>query len=82
MLDYYIIDNFLDDNTIDEILKNIDSSSYITLDGDKEKHLVGKTNYTYNVYRDNIRDNKQITEEVFRKLNSFYKTNMLKRPVK
>jgi hypothetical protein len=76
MLDYYIIDNFLDNSTVDEILKNIDSSSYITLDGDKEKHLVGKTNYTYNVYRDNIRDNKQITEEVFRKLNSFYKTTI------
>lgn len=78
MLDYYIIDNFIDDFYIEEILNKMKSSEYISLDGNIEKHLVGETNYQYNVYRDNIRNNQDIKDHVFKKLNDFYQTTLNK----
>ena len=72
MLDYYIIDNFIDEKYVDKILEGIKQSSYVCLDGKKEKHLIGETHYEYNVHRDSIRDNKELRTHVFEKLNNFY----------
>jgi hypothetical protein len=72
MLDYYIIDNFIDEKYIDRILKNMEGTSCAVLDGKVEKHLVGYTDYQYYVYRDNIRDDDDIKSHVFDKLNFFY----------
>jgi len=73
MQPYYIIDNFIDEQFIDQIIATMNAADSITLDGEKEKHLVGKTNYKYNVFRDGIRNNKKIKSHIFEKLNLFYK---------
>ena len=79
MLDYYIIDDFLEEGYIDKILSTIKDSTSVTLDGDKEKHLVGETSYHYNVFRDGIRDNQEIKTHVFEKLNDFYSKELGKK---
>jgi len=76
MLNYYIIENFIDDMYIDKILNKIKNSAAIELNGDVEKHLVGKTNYQYNVYRDNIREDSDVKDHVFNKLNKFYQLEL------
>jgi hypothetical protein len=78
MLDYYIIDNFIDDLYIDKILNKIKSSPSVELNGNVEKHLVGKTDYQYNVFRDNIRQDSDIKNHVFTKLNNFYQKELKK----
>lgn len=76
MRDYYIIDNFIDEEYIDKILHNMEISSSVHLDGTKEKHLIGKTNYNYNIFRDGIRNNEDIKTHVFGKLNEFYEREL------
>ena len=72
MLDYYIIDNFISEKYVDKILENIKNSPSVILDGKVEKHLVGNTDYQYYICRDNIRNNNDIKQHVFGRLNKFY----------
>lgn len=70
----WIIDNFLEENTVVDIINSMSHVEIYNLDGKKEKHLVAPTYYDYNVHRDSIRFNDDLKSQIFPKLNSFYKS--------
>ena len=65
-------DEFLDTTTYDLIIESINNSEHSELDGATRKHAVGETYYNYNVVKTNVRKNRPLVDEVFRKLNQLF----------
>jgi hypothetical protein len=65
----YFCDNFLEVSTYDNLMQSLASSDTSVLDGSNRQHAVGNTFYNYNVIKYNVRNDKQLIEEVFTKLN-------------
>lgn len=74
----WIIDNFLNEDIVNQIIENMSISDVNQLDGKKEKHLVGITLYNYNVHRDSIRSNNFLKKHLFERLNRFYESTLNK----
>lgn len=60
---------FLEDATYDRVMQAMRGSDHTVLDGSTRKHAVGHTYYNYNVVKMPVREDKELINEVFTKLN-------------
>ena len=60
---------FLEVDTLDRVLAGMSASEISVLDGSKRKHAVGDTYYNYNVVKLDVRQDRNLIDEVFGKLN-------------
>jgi hypothetical protein len=65
----WTLTDFLPQYLLNAVLSRLDTAAITLLDSDQRLHAVGSTYYNYNVFKSNIRDDRELIAAVFEPIN-------------